>query len=182
MGAMASLLRPGERVHLVTREHGVVLVRPFLRAIITLAIAALAAHQVAGAEDLGLLPQAVAVVALVVSVLALLRLLGRVARWHTRRLVVTDRKVVLVSGLLHRRVTALPIAAVDEVAVSRRPSPTPRCGTVIVSTAGRRSTLMGVRRLPHPERVAMLLLRLSAEATTGERRAARPVEQEPLAL
>ena len=35
-----------------------------------------------------------------IAVLALARLCRRVGRWHARRLVVTDRKVMLVSGAL----------------------------------------------------------------------------------
>ena len=66
------------------------------------------AYELAGVRSMGVLPTAVAVLAGVIAVLALTRLCRRVGRWHGRRLVVTDRKLILVSGALGRRVTALP--------------------------------------------------------------------------
>jgi Bacterial PH domain len=174
------LLRPGERIHLVTREHGVVLAGAFLRAGATVAAAGAIALELSGAHSLGLLPAAAAVLAGTVALLALLRLVRRVASWHARRLTVTDRKVVLVQGVAHRRVTALPLSAIDEIEiVSRRRLMGVRCGALMISSSGRRGCLFGLRRLPHPDRLAALLLGLADEQ--AERRAARTVAERPFA-
>lgn len=163
MRSVDHLLADGERIHLVSREHGVVLVGAFVRATVTLAIAGGLAYKLAGTRSLGVLPTVVAVCAGLVSALALMRLVRRVARWQARRLVVTDRKVLLVSGALSRRVTALPLAAIDGIEVRRVGALGPRCGALLLSANGRRCVLFGLRRVPHPERVMTLMLHLSGE-------------------
>jgi hypothetical protein len=172
MRSVDHLLRPDERVQLVSREHGVVLVGAFIRAIVTLAIVGGLAYELAGVRSLGALPTAVAVLAGIVAVLAFARLCRRVGRWHGRRLVVTDRKVMLVSGALGRRVTALPLAAIDQIEVRRVGALGPRCGAVMITVGGHRSALFGLRRLPHPERMTALIMSLSADER-GRAHAAR---------
>ena len=146
-----------------------VLVGAFIRATLTLAVVGGLAYELAGVRSMGVLPTAVAVLAGVIAVLALTRLCRRVGRWHGRRLVVTDRKVILVSGALGRRVTALPLAAIDQVEVRRVRALGPRCGAVMITVGGRRSALFGLRRLPHPERMMGLIMTLAADARSHAR-------------
>jgi hypothetical protein len=163
MRSVDHLLADGERIHLVTREHGVVLVGAFVRATVTLAIAGGLAYELAPTRSLGPVPLVVAICAGLVASLALLRLVRRVAVWQGRRLVVTDRKVLLVSGALTRRVTALPLASIDGIEVRRVGALGPRCGALLLSANGRRCVLFGLRRVPHPERVMALMLHLAGE-------------------
>ena len=169
MRSVDHLLRPDERIRLVSREHGVVLVGAFIRATLTLVVVGGLAYELAGVRSMGVLPTAVAVLAGVIAVLALTRLCRRVGRWHGRRLVVTDRKLILVSGALGRRVTALPLAAIDQVEVRRVRALGPRCGAVMITVGGRRSPLFGLRRLPHPERMMGLIMTLAADARSHAR-------------
>ena len=169
MRSVDHLLRPDERIRLVSREHGVVLVGAFIRATLTLAVVGGLAYELAGVRSMGVVPTAVAVLAGVIAVLALTRLCRRVGRWHGRRLVVTDRKLILVSGALGRRVTALPLAAIDQVEVRRVHALGPRCGAVMITVGGRRSPLFGLRRLPHPERMMGLIMTLAADARSHAR-------------
>src|SRR6185437_14991639 len=85
MGQIDRLLDPDEHVHLVSREHGVVLVWPFLRAALLLALAA--AIAAAGLD----LPAAIRLVpvlaAAAIGLGALLRVVRVVARWQRRVLV-----------------------------------------------------------------------------------------------
>jgi hypothetical protein len=175
------LLRDGEHVLVVTREHGVVLVRPFLRATVVVTAASAAALALSGGRWIWPAPALLAAVAGLVAVRALVRLAVQVGRWHTRRLVVTDRKVMYVRGALRRRVSALSLAAVDDVEVTRR-----RwllgisSGGLVVYAAGRHGTLFGLRTLPHPERLLSLLLSLTED--DRRRRAGgreHPVEAAP---
>ena len=169
MRSVDHLLRPDEHIRLVSREHGVVLVGAFIRAVVTLAIIGGLAYELAGVRSMGALPTAVAVLAGVIAVLALFRLARRVGRWHGRRLIVTDRKLILVSGTLGRRVTALPLAAIDQVEVRRVRALGPRCGAVMITVGGRRSALFGLRRLPNPERMMGLIMTLAADARSQAR-------------
>jgi hypothetical protein len=172
MGAVDHLLADGERIHLVTREHGVVLLGAFLRATATLLVVGGAAYELSGVHSLGLVPVVSALLAGVVSVRVLLRLIATVARWYSRRLIVTDRKVILLQGPLARRVTALPLRMVDEIEV-RRSGALGRCGALLVTSSGRRAPLLGLRRLPQPDLVMGLVLGLSGELREHSLRPAR---------
>src|SRR6185437_13463638 len=92
------LLDPNEHVHLVSREHGVVLVWPFLRAAMILALACAAAIAAAGLD----LPAAIRLVPVLAAAAAglgaLLRVVRVVSRWQRRVLVVTDRRALLLAG------------------------------------------------------------------------------------
>jgi|tagenome__1003787_1003787.scaffolds.fasta_scaffold20929927_2 hypothetical protein len=176
------LLRDRERVLIVTREHGVVLVRPFLRAALVVGAASAMAVALAGARWMWPAPALLAAAAGLAALRAVARLALQVGRWHTRRLVVTDRKVMYVRGALRRRVSALSLAAVDDVEVARRSRLLGiSCGGLVVYAGGRHGTLFGLRRLPHPDRLLSLLVSLidderepRAAAWADEQHAAAP--------
>jgi membrane protein YdbS with pleckstrin-like domain len=170
MAQIDRLLAPDERVHLVSREHGVVLVWPFLRAAIVLALAAAAAIAAAGLD----LPAPVRLVPVlaagVLAVGALLRVVRVVARWQRRVLVVTDRRALLIAGGLGSRAAVVPLQAIGDVEVfSPAAGRVLHYGGVVVGTGGRRGLLFGLRRLPDPDLLLGLLLGLAEE-----RRDARP--------
>jgi hypothetical protein len=164
MAQIDRLLEPDERVHLVSREHGVVLVRPFVRAAIILAVAAAAAIAAAGLD----LPAAIRLVpvlaAAAVAVGALLRVARAVARWERRVLVVTDRRALLLAGGPGARAAILPLQAIGRVEVYASPAGRVlHYGGVVVGTDGRRGLLFGLRRLPDPDLLLGLLLGLAEE-------------------
>jgi hypothetical protein len=174
MRRIEKLLAPDEQVHLVTREHGVVLVGAFVRALLTLAAAGLVAELMSGQRWLWPAPAGVGLLAGLIAAFALLRLVRRVSAWHRRRLVITDRKVMLVRGGLRRDISALPITAIEEVAVARVGRALGlHCGAIVITTNGRRAPLFGLRRLPDPDLVFGLLMGLSQEAV-GRARAPMP--------
>src|SRR6478672_1634659 len=148
------LLARGEHIHLVSREHEVVLVGPFLRACIVLTACSYTAVRIAGTG-----------VPLPLRLLAVGVLGPRaVRRWQRRTLVVTDRRALLVHGGLSRRVAALPLDAIHDIEVIRaRPGWVLHYGGLVVSTGGRRDLLFGLRRLPDPDLLFGLLLGLADE-------------------
>ena len=94
---------------LEARRHGISLVRPFLRA---------AAFGAAGAGLL-LLGWPFTVGAAPALAFAAVSSLAAVWRWERTRIVVTTEKLLLVSGTLRRRTTAVPLARVDMVEVEQ---------------------------------------------------------------
>jgi hypothetical protein len=163
MAQIDRLLETDERVHLVSREHGVVLVRPFLRAAIILAVAAAAAIAAAGLD----LPAAIRLVpvlaAAAVAVGALLRVARAVARWQRRVLVVTDRRALLLAGGPGARAATVPLQSIGHVEVyAPAAGRVLHYGGVIVGT-DRRGLLFGLRRLPDPDLLLGLLLGLAEE-------------------
>ena len=156
------LLARDEHVHLVSREHEVVLVGPFLRACIVLTACAYTAVRVA-ASGVPLPLRVLAVCVLgVIAVRTLVRLARAVGRWQRRVLVVTDRRALLVHGGISRRVTALPLDAIHDLEIVRaRPGWMLHYGGLVVSTGGRRDLMFGLRRLPDPDLLYGLLLGLA---------------------
>jgi uncharacterized membrane protein YdbT with pleckstrin-like domain len=155
------LVSPSERIHLVTREHGVVLMRPFLRAGLAVLLFGGLALEASSSPLPAVVRWAVAVLAGVVVSLALVGLLRRVGRWNARRLVVTDRRVLLKSGTLSRRVTSVPLHALHDLQIHLSGAGRVlRYGAVIATANGSRGPLLGLRRLPEPDLVYALLLGL----------------------
>src|SRR5436189_1452060 len=158
------LLARGEQIHLVSREHEVVLVGPFVRACVVLTACAYTAVRVAASGvPLPLRVLAVGVLG-VLALRALVRLARAVGRWQRRMLVVTDRRALLVQGGVSRRVAALPLDAIHDLEIVRaRPGWMLHYGGLIVSTGGRRDLMFGLRRLPDPDLLFGLLLGLADE-------------------
>ena len=150
-----------ERVHLITREHGVVLVRPFLRATLVVVLFGGATYELARSPVPSPVRWSVALVAAVVMSISLLGLVRRVGRWNGRRLVVTDRRAVLRNGMLSRRMTAVPLEDLHDLQIHVSGfGRLLRYGCVIANTNGRRAPLLGLRRLPDPDLIFALLLGL----------------------
>ena len=175
MSSIDRLLAPSERVHLVTREHGMVLAPVFLRTIAGLCVLGTAAYAAAGTQSLGPARPVVAAAAGALAVVLLWKLLRAVAAWHGRRLVVTDRRALLIAGGLSRRVAVVPLDAVEEVEVRMSAlGRLLRYGGLVVSAGGRRGVLFGLRRLPDPDLVFALVLGLDERIPARPRRS-RPV-------
>jgi membrane protein YdbS with pleckstrin-like domain len=172
------LLRADEHIHAVTREHGIVLVRPFAVAAAAIATFGAAAYVIAGIQSLG---AGRALFAVLLGLLASRWLVGMVravSRWHTRRLVVTDRRLIMVGGGFSRRIAVLPLSAID--AVEARTDGMGRrfhYGSLFVTSSGRRMPLFGLRRLPDPDLLFGLIMGLDGHIpmrVTPRERTSRP--------
>jgi hypothetical protein len=161
MARAERLVSSQERIHLVTREHGVVLLRPFLRSALAVILFGGAAFELAGAPVPSIVRWAGALLAAAVVSISMLGLMRRVGRWNARKLVVTDRRVLLTSGTLSRRVAAVSLDDLHDLQIHvSGAGRLLRYGCVIANTSGRRAPLMGLRRLPDPDLVFALLLGL----------------------
>jgi len=164
MAQFDRLLGADERVHLVSREHGIVLVGSFLRAAVVLAAAAAAAVLAAGLSAPAPIRLVPVLVAAAVAARALLRLVAAVSRWQRRTLVVTDRRAIFTSGGLGQKAAIVPLDAIGEVEIAS--SATGRAlhyGGLVVCAGGRRGLLFGLRRMPDPDLLLALLLGLAED-------------------
>jgi hypothetical protein len=164
MPPLERLLARDEHVHLVTREHEVALVGPFLRACILLTACLYAAVRIAGTG----LPVPLRLLAVGILGILALRTLARLARtvgrWQRCVLVITDRRAILLHGAISRRVAALPLDAIHDIEVVRaRPGWVIHYGGLVVSTGRCRDLLFGLRKLPDPDLLLGLLLGLAEE-------------------
>jgi Bacterial PH domain len=176
MAQIDRLLGADERVHLVTREHGIVLLGPFLRTAVVLAATAAAAVLAAGLSVPAPIRLVPVLVAAAVAARALLRLVAAVSRWQRRTLVVTDRRAMFTSGGLGQKAAIVPLDAIGDVEIaSSAAGRTLHYGGIVVCAGGRRGLLFGLRRLPDPDHVLALLLGLAADAPAPRpRRALEP--------
>ncbi len=141
-----------------------VLVRPFLRATVVILLFGGGAYELAGSPAPAPIRWAAALLAAAIVAMSLLGLTRRVSRWNARRLVVTDRRVLLTQGLLSRRVSALPLHVLDDLQVHVSGlGRVLRYGCVVANAHGRRGPLFGLRRLPDPDLVFALLLGLDED-------------------
>ncbi len=170
MAQIDRLLAPGERVHLQSREHGVVLLAPFLRAGTIVAFAAAGAILAAGLDlpaPVRLIPVLVAGVA---AARALVSLVRAVARWQRQVLVVTDRRALLLAGGMGQRAAIVPLGAISDIEiVCPAAGRVLHYGGVVVRSGEGRGLLFGLRRLPDPDLLLGLLLGLAEDRPAAPR-------------
>ena len=182
MAQLEHLLGADEHIHAVTREHGIVLVRPFAGAAAAIVAFGAIAYGIASVHSLG---PARALFAILLGLLAsrwLVGLVRAVSRWHTRRLVVTDRRLIMVAGGFSRRIAVLPLSSID--AVEARTDGLGRrfhYGGLLVTASGRRTPLFGLRRLPDPDLLFGLIMGLDQHIPmrTAAREPARKATRVP---
>lgn len=156
-----------ERVLLMTRQHPFALLRCALDTMGLLIPLLVAAWGVAGTEMLrGAVGTWILRVLFVLMVGLVLQLAWRVLGWEFERVVITDEKVIHVSGILDRRIASTPLAKVSEFTV-RQPllGRVFDYGSLVVDVpGGRDQALHGLAFLPDP---AGLYRLVSSQARRG---------------
>jgi uncharacterized membrane protein YdbT with pleckstrin-like domain len=136
-----------EHVYLTARRHGIVLARPLVRSGV-LFLLGIVLFRLPGVVAGGLGAFLVTVAALFV--------LRAVWMWERTRLVVTNEKVYVIRGTLHRRAKAVRLQAVDAVEVDQ---------TLLGQLFGYGTVVVGplaVGHVPEPKRVCQLVERLAS--------------------
>jgi uncharacterized membrane protein YdbT with pleckstrin-like domain len=137
-------LLPGEHVVRQTRRHIAMLVRPSAETLVGV-VAATALGTRLGDTVLGPV--------LWLAVLALYaRLFWKIGSWFVERLYLTDRRLFLASGLLTRKVAAMPVVKLTDITFER--SLAGRLfgyGKLIVESAGEHQALERIEFIPSPE-------------------------------
>jgi membrane protein YdbS with pleckstrin-like domain len=141
-------LAQDEEIILQVHRHGSVLLRPLFTALGMIFIAAVIGFLTSPSEGGDLIDMIVGVVAL----FFVLRLLWRIWEWRADRVVVTDRRIFEVSGLLSRKVASMPLAKMTDITYRR--SILGRLlgfGELVVETAGQDQSLHKLDHLPKPD-------------------------------
>lgn len=80
------------------------------------------------------------------------RLAWRVLEWRAGWFVVTDRRLLLRTGILTRRVAMMPLIKVTDMSYSRPPAGRVLgYGEIVIESAGRDQALRRIRHLPRPD-------------------------------
>lgn len=137
-------LLPGENVVRDVRRHVALLVRPSVETLLGVVIATALGTRLG---DTALGP------VLWIAVLALYaRLFWKIGSWFVERLYLTDRRLFLASGLLTKKVAAMPVAKLTDITFER--SLAGRLfgyGRLIVESAGQHQALENIQYIPNPE-------------------------------
>jgi len=80
------------------------------------------------------------------------RLVWRLLEWREDWFVVTDRRVMIRSGLITRRVSMMPLVKVTDLSFSRPPvGRVLGYGEIVIESAGQEQALRRIRHLPDPD-------------------------------
>ena len=86
------------------------------------------------------------------AVVVLLRFLLRLRRWSTDRLLVTDQRIVEVSGLIAKRVSSWPYARIHDLGYRRSiPGRLLGYGSLTIETTAPDAPLRVLERVPRPD-------------------------------
>jgi uncharacterized membrane protein YdbT with pleckstrin-like domain len=86
--------------------------------------------------------------------IVLLRLMWFVFEWSEEYFLVTDHRVMLITGILNRRVAMIPLAKVTDIALER--SALGRMlgyGEFVMESAGQDQAMRNVKYMPYPEQL-----------------------------
>jgi uncharacterized membrane protein YdbT with pleckstrin-like domain len=171
MGFPDKLLAPDERRVLVLRPHVKVLIAPVVVLLVTVPVAALLARLVPDGDAQRWLRLAVVVVA---TLVVLRWVVWPFLIWWNTVYAITDRRLVVRTGVLSRSGHDMPLTRLNDVSFSHNVVERALgCGTLVVESAGERGQLE-LRNVPKVEHVQRTLYRLSDDARGASGRAAPP--------
>ncbi|HEX3814895.1 MAG TPA: PH domain-containing protein [Mycobacteriales bacterium] len=138
-------LLPTERGVIEVRRHWAILIKPVGLALVVMA----AAFAISFALKFESTAQTVA---WWLAILAFLRLAYVVADWYAERLVITNKRFLLTTGLLTRKVAIMPLTKVTDMTYQRSVfGQILGYGVFIVESAGQDQALSRITFLPHPD-------------------------------
>lgn len=157
MAYPAKLLGEGEHVVLDLHPHVKRLVLPVL---VLVAVAAGYGYLLSQVDD--------GTARLIAGVVALLLIGWRVVapflRWRTTHFVITDRRVVVRTGVLSRSGRDVPMSRINDVTFEHGPvERLLRCGTIVVESAGERGQVV-LTDVPQVEQVQRTIYDLAERA------------------
>jgi len=147
MADPSKYLLPTERVAISIRRHWAYLAGDTLQAIVLLFIGVLLARILNGVQYVG-------TVLIWFCVFVFLRWAWRIADWFNETLIVTDKRLLLLTGIFYRNVAIMPLVKVTDLTYHRSASGmTFGYGKFVVESAGQDQALSTIDFVPHPDRL-----------------------------
>jgi membrane protein YdbS with pleckstrin-like domain len=165
-GLVARYLFPTERYRGEWRRHWIHLTTPLLIGIVaTLAFGYLAGflskHDVANLTGL----------VVVIWIIVILAVGWRIGDWHFDRFILTNKRVMVVNGIITRRVAMMPLLRVTDMKYEQ--SPLGRAlnyGTFVLESAGQEQALREIKHLPNPNELYLRVVEEMYEPQAVEAR------------
>jgi membrane protein YdbS with pleckstrin-like domain len=137
-----------ETIILRVNRHVTVLAKPFFQVVAVILLTLIVGSVMTPKSGTDLLDRMLGIVAAAF----VLRLGWKVWQWRVDRIIVTDRRIFEVSGLLTRKIASMPLANMTDITYQR--SLLGRLlgyGELIVETAGQQQGLQRISHLPKPD-------------------------------
>jgi hypothetical protein len=170
-----------ERVAISTRRHWAYLAGDTIQAVVLLFIGVLLARVLSDVNYVG-------TVLVWFCVFVILRWGWRIFDWFNETLIVTDKRLLLLTGIFYRNVAIMPLVKVTDLTYHRSASGmTFGYGKFVVESAGQDQALSTIDFVPHPDRLYQQISDLlfggdkgtpGALVTTAQRMAEQENEQQ----
>ena len=146
MADVARYLLPTERPVINIRRHWAVLVGGTLQSLLLFVVGVLIARILSG--------DFVRMVAIYFCVFVVVRWMWILGDWYVEKLVVTDKRVLLVTGIVTRKVAIMPLVKVTDLTFNRSATGLMLgYGQFVVETAGQDQALSHIDFVPKPEKL-----------------------------
>lgn len=141
-------LSPGEEVAFEVRKHGAALLLPVAQAALAWLLVIVIHNWLDLPSDSNPIDTVTSVVAMVFS----LRAIWRWFEWQIERVLVTNKRIVEVSGIITRRVASMPLAKVTDITYQRGLiARALNYGELILESAGQNQALESIAYIPRPD-------------------------------
>ncbi|CAN5748792.1 hypothetical protein BH20ACT23_BH20ACT23_10150 [soil metagenome] len=160
-------LSPGEEVAFEVRKHGAALLWPAAQALLAWMV-------LFGLHALFNLPSdsnPIDTLTFIGAMVFTFRAMWRWFEWQIERVLVTNKRIVEVSGIITRRVASMPLAKVTDLTYQRTPlARALNYGEIILESAGQNQALESISYIPRPDDFYRdFTERLNASPTTNRR-------------
>jgi membrane protein YdbS with pleckstrin-like domain len=167
---------PGRR-YLLASEHRVVVVRQHPASLLGAFGKTLVALLAGGYLYTVTVVEAAQTVVLLAMIGIHVWLLWKVARWYVDRFIVSDRRIMLVTGIIARKVAMMPLTKLTDMSYERSTvGVVLGFGTFVLESAGQDQALSRINYVPRPDElfreISELLFGKRSEPLPGERRPA----------
>ncbi|WP_462202797.1 PH domain-containing protein [Frankia sp. CcWB3] len=158
-----------ERLVMMVRSHWAVLLPVFLQTIGAVLLALVANILLASQDvDAGIITTLLWYFALFM----ILRMLWGVVDWQFEHLMITDKRLLKVSGIFFRKVQTMPLSKITDLTYNRDPlGRLLGYGEFVVESAGQDQALSKIKFLPRPDRLYLTLVDMTfggAPAPAGD--------------
>jgi membrane protein YdbS with pleckstrin-like domain len=170
---VARYLFPTERYRGEWKKHLIHLTRPITVALAATLLLGWLSGWLAGRDNMRVAMSA----AILLWVVAMGYLAWRVADWHFDRFILTNKRVMVVHGIITRRVAMMPLLRVTDMKYEQ--SPLGRIlnyGTFVLESAGQDQALREVPHLPNPNELYLRVVEEMYEPAAVEARLGRSSE------
>lgn len=170
---VARYLFPTERYRGEWKRHKIQLATPFLIGLAATFVLGYLSGFLAGQNVGGLTTVAVLIWLAVMGWVA-----WKVADWYYDRFILTNKRVMVVNGIITRKVAMMPLARVTDMKYTQSPlGRTLNFGTFVLESAGQDQALREIKNLPNPNELYLRVVEEMYEPQAVEARLGKEAEE-----